>query len=201
MLPLLPQLLCATAEQLSRKLIALDPACQPALQRLQGKQLSVTLRDLKLTLVISASQDALLFNQHDETTDCSISADVSTLKQLRDPSQLTRLIKSDALQIDGDLQVAQQFSHFIQQLNPDWQLALSHYVGDALAHKISRTLTQLQHYLKLKGSQLGRLQLELAQDELLLTPSRLETTLFSQQLNELEARVELLRRQLNKLQE
>ncbi|CAM5197349.1 ubiquinone biosynthesis accessory factor UbiJ [Alishewanella longhuensis] len=201
MLPLLPQLLCAAAERVSRKVIALDPACQPALRRLQGKQLSVTLRDLQLTLVISASADALLFNQHNEATDCKISADLSTLKQLRDPSQLTRLIKSDALQIEGDLQVAQLFSQFVQQLNPDWQLALSHYVGDALAYKISSTLTQLQHYLRLKGTQLSQLQLELAQDELLLTPSRAETEQFNQQLSELQARVELLRRQLSKLQE
>lgn len=201
MLPLLPQLLCATAENVSRKLIALDPASRPALRRLQGKQLSVNLRDLKLTVVISAGQDTLLFNQHDDVTDCKISADFSTLKQLRDPSQLTRLIKSDALQIEGDLQVAQLFSQFVQQLNPDWQLALSHYVGDALAYKISSIIKQLQHYLQLKGSQLSQLQLELAQDELLLTPSRAETEQFNQQLSELQARVELLRRQLSKLQE
>ncbi|GHG75591.1 SCP2 domain-containing protein [Alishewanella longhuensis] len=201
MLPLLPQLLCATAENVSRKLIALDPACQPALKRLQDKQLSVTLRDLKLTLVVSACQDALLFNQHNDATDCQISADIRTLKQLRDPSQLTRLIKSDALQIEGDLQVAQLFSQFVQQLSPDWQLALSHYMGDALAYKISSTLTQLQQYIKLKNSQLAQLQLELAQDELLLAPSRAETEQFNQQLSELQARVELLRRQLSKLQE
>lgn len=201
MLPLLPQLLCAVAEKLSRRLIAMDAGCQPALARLQSKQLSVTLRDLKLTLVISASRDALLFNQHNEPTDCQISADISTLKQLRDPSQLTRLIKTDALQIDGDLHVAQQFSQFLQQLNPDWQQALAQYVGDALAYKMSRTLVQLQQYIQLKAGQLAQVQLELAQDELLLTPSRLETEQFSQQLSELQARVELLRRQLNKLQE
>ncbi len=201
MLPLLPQLLCAAAEKISRRLIALDPACQPALQRLQAKQLSVTLRDLKLTLVISASQDALLFNQHNEATDCHISADLSTLRQLRDPSQLTRLIKADALQIEGDLQVAQQFSQFIQQLSPDWQLALSQYVGDALAYKLSNTLNQIQRYLQQKGQQLAQLHVELAQDELLLTPSRSETEQFAQQLSQLQARVELLRRQLNRLQE
>lgn len=201
MLPLLPQLLCATAENVSRKLIALDPTCQPALQRLQGKQLAVTLRDLNLTFVLSASPDALLFNQHNEATDCQICADISTLKQLRDPSQLTRLIKSDALQIDGDLHVAQLFSQFVQQLNPDWQQALSRYVGDALAYKISSTLAQLQQYIKLKSAQLAQVQLELAQDELMLAPSRLETDQFHQELNALQARVELLRRQLSKLQE
>jgi len=201
MLPLLPQLICAVAERLSKQLIQLDSDCQPALARLQGKQLAITLRDLKLTVVVSASKDSLLFNQHDETTDCRISADISTLKQLRDPSQLTRLIKTDALQIEGDLQVAQLFSQFIQQLNPDWQSALAQYIGDAQTYKLSSTLQQLQQYLQFKAKQLAQLHVELAQDELLLTPSRQETEQFSQQLSELEARVELLRRQLNKLQE
>lgn len=201
MLPLLPQLLCAVAEKLSRNLIALDPACKPALQRLQGKQLALTIRDLKLTLILSASQDRLLFNRHEETTDCKISADISTLRQLGDPSQLTRLIKSDALQIEGDLHVAQLFSQFVKQLNPDWQQALSQYVGDALAHKISKVLTQLQQYVQHKSTQLTQLQVELAQDELLLTPSRLEAEQFYQQLGELQAKVELLRRQLNTFQE
>lgn len=201
MLPLLPQLLCAVAEKLSRNLIALDPACKPALQRLQGKQLALTIRDLKLTLVLSASQDRLLFNQHEDAADCKISADISTLRQLGDPSQLTRLIKSDALQIEGDLHVAQLFSQFVQQLNPDWQQALSQYVGDALAHKISKVLTQLQLYVQHKSAKLTQLQVELAQDELLLTPSRLEAEQFYQQLRDLQAKVELLRRQLNTFQE
>lgn len=201
MLPLMPQLLCALAEKTSRQLIAMDPACLPVLARLQHKQLAVTFRDIKLTLVIGASTDSLLFNQHNERTDCHISADFATLRQLRDASQLTRLIKSDALQIEGDLQVAQQFSHFLQQLNPDWQQTLARYIGDGPAHKISTTLRQLQQALSAKLQQLTQLQVELAQDELLLAPSRVEHEHFSQQLNALEARTELLRRQITKLQE
>ncbi len=201
MLPLLPQLLCASAEKLSRKVISLDPDSQHALTRLQGKQLSLFLRDVQLTLVVSASTDALLFNLHNEPTDCRISTDISTLRQLRDPSQLTRLIKADALDIEGDLHVAQQFSYFIKQLNPDWQQALAGYVGDAIAHKISRTLLQLQDYVQQKTQQLKQVQLEMAQDELQLSPSRAEAEHFYQQLSELQAKVELVRRQLSKLQE
>ncbi|MCB5227288.1 SCP2 sterol-binding domain-containing protein [Alishewanella sp. 16-MA] len=201
MLPLLPQLLCAIAEKLSRKLIAMDPACKPALQRLQGKQLSFCLRDLNLTLVVSASHDSLLINMHNEATDCKISTNLATLRQLRDPSQLTKLIKSDALDIDGDLQVAQQFSYFLQQLNPDWQHALSGYIGDAAAHKISITLSQLQAYLQEKVKLLSQLQLELVQDELRLSPTRLEADQFTQELSELQARLEMLRRQLKQYQE
>lgn len=201
MLPLIPQFLCAVAEKASKKLIAMDVSCLPALTRLQGKQLAVTLRDIKTTIVMSAGTDSLLFNHHDEPCDCRISTDLKTLKQLRDTSQLTRLIKNDALQIDGDLQVAQQFSHFLQQLDPDWQNALAGVVGDALAYKISQTLCQGQQYILQKTRQINQLHTELAQDELLLTPSRVEVAQFAQDLTTLQAKVELLRRQLRRVQE
>jgi len=201
MLPLLPQLVCALAEQLSRKAIALDPACQPKLRQLQGTQLGFALKELKLTLVISAGADSLLFNQHDEAVDCRISTDLASLRLLGDPSQLTRLIKSDALQIEGDLQLAQQYANFLQQLNPDWQGALAGYLGDAATHKLVRVIQQLQSYCSLKWQQLQQSQVELVQDELKLTPVRAEYELFSQDLSKLTGRVELLRRQLQQVQE
>lgn len=190
MLPaLLPQLLCASAERLCQRLIAMDRGATERLSKLQGKQLAFTLRELKLRLVLTAGTDRLLFNQHNEAVDCAISTDLASLRQLRDASQLTRLIKADALQIDGDIQVAQQYSYFLQSLNPDWQEALSGYVGDALAHKIALSIRQLQRYLNDKVSLLGQSTTMLAQDELLLTPGSLELQQFSQQVSELSARV------------
>lgn len=201
MLPLLPQLLCAVAEQLSRKAIALDPASLPRLRQLQGKQLAFVLKELKLTLVLSATNDSLLFNQHDEAVDCRISTDLASLRLLGDPSQLTRLIKADALQIDGDLQVAQQFAQFIQQLDPDWQSALASYLGDATTHRLLKVLRQLTAYCQQKWLLLQLSQLEFVQDELHLTPVRSEYDIFNQDLSALQGRVELLRRQLQQLQE
>ena len=146
MLPLLPQLLCAVAEKTMARLIAMDPHAAGRLSRLHGKQLSFRLREWPVTLVLSANTRGILFNQHDEATDCAIATDLASLRLLRDPSQLTRLIKADALQIDGDIQVAQQYSHFFQQLDPDWQQTLSAYVGDAAAHKIALSLKQMHQY-------------------------------------------------------
>lgn len=179
----------------------LDPAAKPRLQQLQGKQLAFVLKELKLTLVLGAAGDGLLFNQHDEAVDCRISTDLASLRLLADPSQLTRLIKADALQIDGDLQVAQQFAQFLQQLDPDWQTALAGYLGDAAAHRLLRTLRQLSCYCQQKWQQLQQGQLEFVQDELQLTPARIEYDVFNQELSALQGRIELLRRQLQQLQE
>ncbi|WP_333607010.1 ubiquinone biosynthesis accessory factor UbiJ [Arsukibacterium sp.] len=201
MFALLPQLLCAAAEKLVNQLIRLDPAAQQRLSRLQGKQLAFSLRELKLRLVISADASGLLFNQHDEAVDCAISTDLASLKLLADASQLTRLIKADALQIDGDIQVAQQYSAFFQALDPDWQQALSAYVGDALAHKMALIIQHLQHYLQLKTADLARLTTALGQEELRLSPSRLELQHFSEQVQQLAGKVAQLQRQFDAGQE
>ncbi|MDX1539349.1 SCP2 domain-containing protein [Arsukibacterium sp.] len=198
---LLPQLLCASAERLSQSLISMDSGATERLKKLQGKQLAFTLRELKLRLVLTAGADRLLFNQHNETVDCAISTDLASLRQLRDASQLTRLIKADALQIEGDIQVAQQYSYFLQSLDPDWQEALSGYVGDAMAHKIALSIKQLQSYLQLKSQLVGQSVTMLAQDELLLTPGSLELQQFSQEVSELSARVARLTASLSDLKE
>jgi ubiquinone biosynthesis protein UbiJ len=201
MLPLLPQLLCAVAEKTMARLIAMDPHAAGRLSRLHGKQLSFRLREWPVTLVLSASARGILFNQHDETTDCAIATDLASLRLLRDPSQLTRLIKADALQIDGDIQVAQQYSHFFQQLDPDWQQTLSAYVGDTAAHKIALSLKQIHQYLSNKTSALQQLGTELAQDELQLTPTATEMAQFSSAVSELAAKADVMQQQLQALQE
>ncbi|WP_213995133.1 SCP2 sterol-binding domain-containing protein [Arsukibacterium sp.] len=189
---LLPQLLCASAERLCQSLISMDTSAAERLKKLQGKQLAFTLREFNLRLVLTAGNDRLLFNQHSEAVDCAISTDLASLRQLRDASQLTRLIKADALQIDGDIQVAQQYSYFLQSLDPDWQEALSGYVGDAMAHKIAISIGQLQHYLQQKTRLLEQSVTMLAQDELLLSPGSLELQQFSQDVSDLSARVDRL---------
>lgn len=201
MLPLLPQLLCAVAEKSMARLIAMDPLAAGRLSRLQGKQLSFRLREWAVTLVLSANSEGILFNQHDEATDCVIATDLASLRLLRDPSQLTRLIKADALQIDGDIQVAQQYSYFFQQLDPDWQQTLSVYVGDAAAHKIAISLQQIHHYLSSKISALQQIGTELAQDELQLTPTAAEMAQFSHAVSELAAKVDVMQQQLQAFQE
>lgn len=201
MLPLLPQLLCAVAEKTMARLIAMDPQAAGRLTRLAGKQLSFRLREWPITLVLSASSQGILFNQHEQPTDCKIETDLASLRLLRDPSQLTRLIKADALHIDGDIQVAQQYSHFFQQLNPDWQQTLSTYIGDAAAHKIALSLQQIHQYLSNKSADLQQLSTELAQDELQLTPTVIEMDQFSAAVSELAAKVEVIQQQLQTIRE
>lgn len=199
MLPLLPSLAVSLAEKLLNPVLRADPAALPALQKLQGRQLGFALRGLPLRLVFTAQPDGLWLNQHQEAVDCNIEADWQALQQLRDPSQLTRLIRQGQLDISGDIQTLQKFSQFFQQLNPDWEGWLASYIGDAPAHKAGLLLragiSALQHHLQ--HSELA-LQ-ELLQDELQLSPVASELNHFSNDVSQLAARTEQLQHQLLQL--
>ncbi len=191
-----PGLLCTLGEKVLNPLINMDPDALLRLQRLQGKQLAVCLRGIDLRLVLTAQPNGIWLNSHQEVVDCSVETEFSALQQLSDPSQLTRLIRENKLQIDGDLQTLQQFSQFFQQLNPDWQEKLSALLGDAVAHKAARAIVALQQGIRNYLQQADQTIQELAQDELRLTPVAAEVQQFSREVSTLAGRTELLQRQL-----
>lgn len=191
-----PGFFCTLGEKVLNPLISMDPDAQARLQRLQGKQLALCLRGLGLRLVLTAQPNGIWLNSHQETVDCAVTTELSVLQQLSDPSQLTRLIREDKLQIDGDLQTLQQFSQFFQQLDPDWQETLSAYIGDAAAHKVAKAIAALQQSIRSYLAQAGQTVQELAQDELRLTPVDAEVRQFSREVSALAGRTELLQRQL-----
>lgn len=191
-----PGLLCTLGEKVLNPLISMDPDALTRLQRLQGKQLAVCLRGIDIRLVLTAQQNGIWLNSHQEAVDCGVETEFSALQQLSDPSQLTRLIRENKLQIDGDLQTLQQFSQFFQQLNPDWQERLSALLGDAVAHKVARAIVALQQGIRNYLLQADQTIQELAQDELRLTPVAAEVQQFSREVSILAGRTELLQRQL-----
>lgn len=196
MLNLLPGLICTLGEKVLNPLIQMDPEAQQRLSRLQGKQFAIRLRGIDFRLVLTAQQNGIWLNSHQEPVDCSVDTDITVLQQLSDPSQLTRLIREDKLTIAGDLQTLQQYSQFFQQLNPDWQERLSTYIGDAAAHKIAKGIQSVQHSLQHYLQQSELTVVELAQDELRLTPVQTEVQQFSREVSAVAARTDLLQRQL-----
>lgn len=196
---MLPSLLCSVAEPVLNKVIALDPAALVRLQSLQGRQLAFELTDLKLRVVLTAQPNGIWLNQHREAVDCVVTTNLASLRQLRDPSQLTRLIRENALDITGDLAQLQKFNDFFAKLNPDWAEHLSGYIGDAAAHKVALTLQQLQQLIQTKLQFADQSMTALMQDELQLSPVSAELELFSQQVSQLNARTEKLAQQLKQL--
>ena len=204
-MPAVP-LFTATIEAALNKVLSLDPDATAKLSRLQGKRLVVELEDLKqrYALVFSSKVDVLaLTDVEDEVNqdECLIKTRLSVLPQLRDSSQLTRLIKSGELEVKGELAIAQAFSGLLQSLNIDLEEQLAVRTNDVVAHEVFSLAAKVQAQLKKAGLKAEAILGSTLTDEKQLAAHKLAVMHFSDQVSSLrddserfEARLERLER-------
>lgn len=136
------QLISASIERIINHLLKLDPDSVNALQAIKNKQLTVKIREFPwpLTFVFSGRVDVLIAEQPQDTAqgsaDCYIELSLNTIEALKDTSQITKLIQSNDLKLEGDLKVAQGFGDLLKNIEIDWEDQLSKYTGDIAAHSI-----------------------------------------------------------------
>lgn len=132
------QLATAAIERTLNHLLKLDEQARARLRPLNGKRLKVTIKELPWPLLFHFSERIDVLAQQGDTlySDCHLELSLMTLEKLQDASQITRLIKHNELLLDGDLNVAQNFSQLVQSIDIDWEEQLSRYTGDVLAHSL-----------------------------------------------------------------
>lgn len=137
----LRQLAAALLEQGSNTLLQLDPEHQHWLSPLAGQSLQLVLTPIQWPLVLYFSEQqidiALPAEQlPEDAVDCSVIVAVSALDQIRDTNNLTKLIKADKLDLQGDLRVLQNLSSLLNGLNVDLAIVLERYLGVQPAHAV-----------------------------------------------------------------
>ena len=190
-------IISSAIDTLLNKLLSLDPDTQAKLSKLKGKSLLVKIKEFHWPLLFQFSDTvSVSCVEHDQSqtpnVNCRIELGLATLPKLQDSSLLTQLIQQQELTLDGDIYIAQSFSHVLQELDIDWEDQLSLYVGDVLAHQAfqtSKTLVAdgkdaLQHA---RDSLMQRLT---QQDALGVKPQ--EMVVFSEQVNNLRSATERL---------
>ena len=80
------------------------PALKAARQRLNGKVLRIVLKEFSTPLVLVFSERQLdVLGEWEGEADCSVITHMSVLPKLRDRQQLTALIRSGELEVEGDI--------------------------------------------------------------------------------------------------
>ncbi|WP_428944434.1 ubiquinone biosynthesis protein UbiJ [Pantoea sp. FN060301] len=194
-------LLTAGLETALNQILYRDRSLKAARQRLNGKSLSIVLTELKqpLTLVFSEKQADVLA-QWSDVPDCTVKTRLATLSQLRDRQRLTSLIRSGELEVEGDLQVVQQFSALIDLAELDPAEYLAPWTGDIIAHGVGqfarRGFNFLRRDLERKQSYLGQALTE----EWRVAPGALELAWFAEEVDAVERDFAALEARLNKLE-
>ena len=192
-------LLAATLETALNQLLALDEQSARRRQPLHGKVLQLELRELKpLWLVFSPSRVDLL-TRYEGQPDATISLALSALPRLRDPNQLTPLIREGKMDLAGDTSLCNQVAQLFSELQIDWEGQLARYTGDVIAHSLCRGAQQLRHTLQQQGELLRQDLAEYLTEELRLAPGPLEVACFCDDVDELKRRFDATALRLEKL--
>ncbi|QDY43564.1 ubiquinone biosynthesis protein UbiJ [Candidatus Pantoea soli] len=178
-----------------------DRSLKAARQRLAGKVLLLRLQELDFPLVLVFSENQLdVLSDWQDSSDCSVSLRFSTLPKLRDRQQLTTLIRSGELNVEGDLQVVQQFSALMDLAELDPAEYLAPWVGDIAAQGLSQAAQQAFRFVQ---QQVSRRQDYLGQaltEEWRVAPGALELAWLSEEVEAVERSLNALDARLAQLE-
>jgi len=193
LLPLIPTLL---VEKVANNLLHRDPESVERLQRLDGKRLRFHLKELPFEITVSVDPHGVQLSTSDESdVDCRIATEMGVLPELQDTANLTRLIKADLLDIDGDPMLAQQVVSLFKSLNVDWEAELAKTIGDVPAHWLGKLWRRSREQVKTQWQQQQRWVHGVLTEEKKLLPVRAEFDQFKTDLQQLRAQIERLERQ------
>ena len=198
---ILTPLLTAGLETALNHILYRDRSMKAARQRLSGKVLSLSLQEFSqpMTLVFSEQQLDVL-GEWQGNSDCTVKTSLRTLPELRDRQQLTRLLRSGALDVEGDLQVVQNFSALLDMAELDPAEYLAPWVGDIVAQGMSQSARRAFAFFR---TDLQRKQVYLAEtltEEWRVTPGALELAWFAEEVDAMTRSLDALSARIAQLE-
>lgn len=178
-----------------------DEASQRRLARLKGKVIGVTINEFGKQLYFVFSQQIDVLAGYEGELDCELALNLSVLPELRQQANLTQLIKADKLSLDGDIQLAQQFSTLLSGLKPDVEEKLSQYTGDIMAHTLVSGVKNGAEFVRRGIARRQRDLAEVITEEWRLAPQALEIAYFADQVDDIKSDVARAEARINRLLE
>ncbi|WP_038175575.1 ubiquinone biosynthesis accessory factor UbiJ [Vibrio pacinii] len=194
-------LVTAVIETTLNTLINDDPELGRRLARLKGQVIQVHLKEVNKTLTFIFSQQIDVLAHYEGQPDCYLSLNLSVLPELRDQSNITKLIKQDKLVLEGDIQLAQKFSQLMTDCKPDIEEWLSRVTGDVVAHTVVQGVTNLGHLVKAQASKHQHHLAQVFTEEWRIAPPPLEVAHFCDQVDEVKSQAARIEAKLNQLLE
>lgn len=198
---LLMPLIAAALENGLNRLLYRDRAMTSARSRLKGKVLRVELAELDTPVILVFSELQLdVLTAWDGAADCHIRTHLSALPALSKRQQLAQMIRQGELEVDGDLQVVQQFVALLDMAQCDPADVLAPYTGDILAEGLTRSLHgRLQGIQRRWRDGQSRLSQTIT-DEWRLAPQALELAWFNEEVDGLARDGQALANRLQQLE-
>jgi len=194
-------LMTAGIESILNTFLWRDRGLKSARQRLVGKVLRVELKEFSSPIVLVYSEQQLdVLAQWEGEADCLVKTGLSTLPKLRDRQQLTALIRSSELEVQGDLQVVQNWVALMDLAEFDPAELLAPYIGDIAAEGISKVIRGGGKLFSKGFARNQQYLSEVITEEWKMAPGSLEVAWFSEETAAVERKVDALIARLDKLE-
>lgn len=184
-------------ESFANQILSLDPQSSGRLQKLAGRRLRVSLKEFGRPLTVGVTESGMVFSWiDDQQVDCHIITELAVLPELRDSANITRLIKADKLDIEGDPMLAQQLSKLVSELDIDWPEQLSQRLGDVPAQILVNAFLRGRKRAQRFREDSNQWVKDALIEEKRVLPAREQFIQFQQDVQALRARLDKLERQL-----
>lgn len=197
---MLPQFLRGALETLFNKLISHTAHSETYLRKLDNKTLKVNIQklDFSLCFIFSAKRLEILGDYEGET-DCSVTLAPNLLFKMPKKSELSQFINDQSIQLQGDLQVLQDFVALLEFVEKDPAEFLSPYVGDVVAQGTINFLNKLKQILQFQLSQSQQFWGERLTEEWQVLSPRLAMENFYVEVEKLKQDTEKLEQKIQQL--
>ena len=191
----------AALEQLLNTAIRLDPETPNRLAPLHGLVIELQLVGPDISLYLIPGPNGIqLLSAFEGKPDCTLRGTPLDLSRMRGSRESADQLFGGAVEISGDTELARQFGDFIAELDMDWEEQLSKLTGDLVAHEIGTAARGLFDWGSAQTRTFEQNLQEYLQEELRLTPSRLEFEPFLSDVDRLRDDVERLEARIARLQ-
>lgn len=170
--------------------LALDEESLHKLDRFQGKLVKFESTVMSPDLYLYFQRDKVeVLEEFAATPDATIKGAPFSL--LRLATGATGLAES-GVEISGDVELAQQVSRLLQQIDVDWEEHISRITGDAVAHQLGSFARGFKQFVSRSGNNLSENTADYLRDESGQLPHDWELESFSDEVDDLRDRVDAL---------
>lgn len=192
-------LVTAVVETTLNTLINDDDALVSRVTRLKGQVIQVHLREFNKSLTFVFSHQLDVLANYEGESDCYLSLSLSVLPELKDQANITKLIKQDKLELEGDIQLAQKFSALLTDCKPDIEEWLSRVTGDVVAHTAVQGAKNLFGFIASQASKHQDHFGQVLTEEWKIAPPPLAIAAFCDDVDDVRSQAERLNARLDAL--
>ncbi len=192
-------LLAPTIETVINQVVKLDPDARERLNSLDGKLIKFELTDLNQSVFFKIDDEYILVKDaFEQEANAELKGNSMSFFSLALSEQQDPLFKGEVL-FSGEIQTAQKFQKFFEQLDIDWEEHLSKYTGDVVAHELFKAGKSF-HGWAMETLNTAKLNMsEYLRFEARATPASIELENFYEDVADLKSDVDRLEQKINRL--